>query len=322
MSKYLPSDRLLSYQPLFIKDVTTADIQNDEPLTLKTKHNLLFQKVKLNGLIVSKKDYHGAKLGNSPRCILCLDDSSDVILVHLSQRLFKRNDAFNLTMAASVTILGEPQQYNNTIIISCKGFQVESDPAVELCHSLQVISNHNDRTKAKKHASASVATSYVSNGRKRQKRSESNLFNSLSSQPSPIRGSVEDLYPSPTRNNANNNVDDVRSMSQVSKEAPWHWSPDHIAATSTPIRNSILSSPKYTRSSPLRFSQTTTLHHPSQQQQTLDHTAIITNNNKNNDNAFGVVDDDDDDFGFADDSQFDALDFDYLEKKALEGRAV
>ncbi|CAO3599174.1 unnamed protein product [Absidia cylindrospora] len=72
MSKYLPSDQLLSYQPLFIKDVTTADIQSDEPLTLKTKHNLLFQKVKINGLIVSKQDNHGTKTGNAPRCILCL----------------------------------------------------------------------------------------------------------------------------------------------------------------------------------------------------------------------------------------------------------
>ncbi|CAO3599173.1 unnamed protein product [Absidia cylindrospora] len=234
-----------------------------------------------------------------------------MLFLCISQRLFNRKDAMYLTMAASVTILGEPQQYNDhTIIISCKGFQVESDPTVELYHSLQVISNHNDRIKAKNHTSAS----YVSNSRKRQKRSESSLFNSLSSQPSPIRGSVEDLYPSPTRNN----VDDEQPMS---KEAPWHWSPDHIAATSTPIRNSLLSSPKYPRLSPLRLSQSTTLHHPSQQQQKLDHATIITDNNNKN-NAFDNDDDDDDDFGFADDSQFDALDFDYLEKKALEERAV
>lgn len=190
-------------------------------------------------------------------------------------------------------------------------FHIETDPTVELYHSLQVINNHICRNNVKHHVSASAPSCYVSNGRKRQKRSESTLFNSLSSQPSPIRGSIEDLYPSPIRNNNNSRdaLGPVITHSQASKYAPWHWSPDHIAATSTPIRNSLMmSSPKYSRSSPLRLSQKVALQQLKQQDPT-------STNNKNN-NDF----DNDDDFGF--DSQFDALDFDDIEKKALEARAV
>jgi hypothetical protein len=165
---------------------------------------------------------------------------------------------------------------------------------VEIAHWLQVLVNHKNITSSLDHSAVPA--------RKRQKRSESNLFVSLSSQPSPIRASVEDLYPSsPIISDENGIV----SSSQIIREAPWHWSPDHIAATSTPLMQCLFGSPNRSRalnsvrSSPLRITET------------------INETPAPEPSDTGM---DDDDFGFADDSELGALDFDDLEKKALEHR--
>ncbi|KAI8333352.1 hypothetical protein BC941DRAFT_455043 [Chlamydoabsidia padenii] len=202
-----------------------------------------------------------------------------------------------------ITIIGEVQKLGDSIIILGKGYQVEIEPMVELNHWLQVLVNNQTRMNDKKQPLSSSDYS-AAQGMKRQKRSGSSLFVSLSSQPSPIRGSTEDLYPSPIRVDENDQI----SCSQITREAPWHWSPDHIAATSTPLMQSLFGSPYHIR--PLTSGRSSPLCNTE--------TAIITQQHNNNDDD----DDDDDDFGFADDSQFEAMDFDDLEKKALENRAL
>ncbi|KAI8082805.1 uncharacterized protein BX664DRAFT_339103 [Halteromyces radiatus] len=301
MSKFLPSDSLLACQPFFIKDIITADQQlNQHPLLFKTKTNKFFQKVKLNGVVVSHRYLDSTKVGSQTRCILCLDDGTDVIQVHLSKRLCKRVDAKDLTEAVSLTIIGDPQLYNDTIIIVCKGYRIELDPLAELCHWLEVINIHrnSNNTDIKRRNSSCTSTQLYylqyGEGKRQKQRTVSNLFLSLSSQPSPIRGSTDSLYLSPSQQN------DVTNNNQIDRDVlQWHWSPDHIIATSTPIKQTFSSSPNRYIASPLHTTQTASrLSSALQPQQ----------------------DEENDSFGFIDDTEFDAMDLDDLEKKALEGR--
>ncbi|KAI9305223.1 hypothetical protein BJ944DRAFT_239855 [Cunninghamella echinulata] len=305
MLKVLPSDQLLSYQLLFIKDVKTAKLHSRNPTIYETRNKRLFQKVRLSGIIVSEQHNHS---------ITEVDDSTDTIQVHISSRLFKREDSDKIKKAVSATIIGEPIQHNNTMIIICNGYQIETCLMSEVEHWLNVMKSNKDK-KWLQHQPIKVnklikGTNDITNDtdsndhdQKRQKiatkEGHPNLFNSLSSQPSPIRGSIEEfLFSSPpqpfaTSSPQKNQTSDSNQLDLFSSS--WHWSPDHIVATSTPIKQRLKSSsasnsPFLYRSSPLND--------------------IITN-------KYNLSFDDDDDFGF-DDSAFGTLDLGDLERKALE----
>ncbi|CAO3637810.1 unnamed protein product [Cunninghamella blakesleeana] len=329
MLKVLPSDELLSYQLLFIKDVKTAKLYSRDPVIYKTQHKQLFQKVRLCGVIVSKQNTdHIAEI----------DDSTDTIPVHISARLFKRKDSEKIRSAVPITIIGEPKLENDRMIIICDGYQIERCIMAEVEHWLRVMKNNKDKKWIKQEQHKKINPLEIEenedhNDPKRQKikveikmeeEHPHNIFNSLSSQPSPIRGPIQDLIfsssPQPStsvtsplkhqlnnNNNNNNLMNDNLDLNNMDSSY-WHWSPDHIVATSTPVKSLFKPSSMNNNNSPLAY-RSSPLNN------------IITNNTKTTTSTNYEGDFiDEDEFGFddGDDSTFGRLDFGDLERKAFE----
>lgn len=127
-------------------------------------------------------------------------------------------DADLLVVPNNVTVFGKVDFLNNEHVITCSGFRIEDNEAVEIYHWLRVL-QERPKTKITKQ--------------------DKNMFYSLSSLPSPTRLLNDNFLGSPIRDSQN---------------AGYLWSPDHSFATSTPIRavqESQVSSPLRQRSQKL-----------------------------------------------------------------------
>lgn len=114
-----------------------------------------------------------------------------------------RKDTFLIEKGASITVFGNVKKLNNNeIILQCNGFKVDEDGSGvgEIHHWLKAIAD-----------------------RPRNIPTQTNMFYSISSVPSPNRLLNENFMASPLRDfNAEN--------------TGYLWSPDHTFATSTPLR--------------------------------------------------------------------------------------
>lgn len=112
----------------------------------------------------------------------------------------KRPDADLLLVSNNVTVFGKVNLVDKEHVITCNGFRIEDNEAIEIYHWLRVL-QERPKTRITKH--------------------DKNMFSSLSSLPSPTRLLKENFLGSPIRDFQNTG---------------YLWSPDHSFATSTPIR--------------------------------------------------------------------------------------
>ncbi|ORX62578.1 hypothetical protein DM01DRAFT_1387473 [Hesseltinella vesiculosa] len=309
MIKLLPSEQVLSHQHLLISDIISASIKKENPLTFCTKQGVLFRKVKINGVIVQQTFNNTDIPVNDnavPRRILIIDDGTGVIDVHLSNRVCERLDINEVEVATSISIIADVNlTAEKDLFLCCKGYEVENDPNEELKHMLGILEQRKTSTSTDQFLSTMVNCTVptASPLQPRQTATSNNMFRTLSSQPSAIQSSLNFLDLSPTAKRSSSSP--VSMDSQSLRDDPrWHWSPDHIVATSTPLKQTFLSTtplPSHSSSSNDRVhSQQNAFR--SVQSSPLQQTPFLPTTASQ------------DNFGFSDDSTFANINFDVLER--------
>ncbi|CEP20137.1 hypothetical protein [Parasitella parasitica] len=163
-------------------------------------------RLRLNGIIVVAQKF---SLSSNERNYIWLDDGTGVIRVLLSSTLVSRKDSFLIEKGASITVFGAVAQCldgdnnNSEIVLHCNGFKVEEDGGgtSEMYHWLKAMAERPGNLSA----------------------TQANMFYSISSFPSPARLLNDNFLASPLRNFNDTNTG-------------YLWSPDHVFATSTPLK--------------------------------------------------------------------------------------
>ncbi|KAI8074027.1 hypothetical protein BC940DRAFT_315609 [Gongronella butleri] len=327
---------------MFLGDVLSAKVQSNDPLTLQTTNNTLFRKVTVNGVIVGD-----ISPPSGPRRILTLDDGTGSMEVHFSERACHRFDMGEIELSASITVIAEPRVDASQRVLVCKGFQVETDLMTELKHWMDVAARRKDTSQRGAHYASSMVDcsrvdrldSFDAPPMDRQATMHS-MFQSLSSQPSPIRGSL-DFLESPTSSGSQAQSQQHSGASQeplsqkqkqkqrLHADSPWHWSPDHMIATSTPVKLNAVS-PVHASGSTQWPLRTQNVYASPLQQRVLPTSSTAASKSTSTATAAATtassspqrppkrsrdeIDPDDDDFGFSDDGALDNFDFSQLEQ--------
>ncbi|KAI8367996.1 hypothetical protein EDC96DRAFT_506008 [Choanephora cucurbitarum] len=136
-----------------------------------------------------------------------IDDGTSVIRVMFSQEMLKRADRYTIDIATCISVFGIVQLYETKeVAIRCGGFKVEEDCLSEIIFWTRAL---QDRPKHNKCSQPEAR----------------NMFYSLSSLPSPKRLMTPHFMESPLRKTPNSQNANT-----------YIWSPDHMFATSTPMR--------------------------------------------------------------------------------------
>ncbi|KAK4514075.1 uncharacterized protein ATC70_006083 [Mucor velutinosus] len=196
----IPEENLNCHHILFIKDVKESAFIHNRNCYKTRNTNLSYRFARLNGVIIVTQK---SSLSNRSEDSIWLDDGTDVIRVELPQTVLLRKNAYLIEKGASLTVFGSVQTLDgDEIILHCNGFQVDEDGGAlsEIYHWLKAVAD-----------------------RPRNVSSQRNMFYSVSSAPSPNRLLKEDFMVSPLRDFTTDN-------------SKYLWSPDHVFATSTPLK--------------------------------------------------------------------------------------
>ncbi|GAN02125.1 hypothetical protein MAM1_0017c01565 [Mucor ambiguus] len=196
----ISEENLKCHHILFIKDVKESAFIHNRSCYKTRNTNLSYRFARLNGVIVVTQK---SSLSNRNEDYIWLDDGTDVIRVVLPQAILSRKNVYLVEKGASVTVFGSVQTLDgDEIILRCNGFKVDEDGGAlsEIYHWLKAVEN-----------------------RPRNVSSQRNMFYSVSSAPSPNRLLKENFMVSPLRDFTADNT-------------KYLWSPDHVFATSTPLR--------------------------------------------------------------------------------------
>ncbi|KAI7898980.1 uncharacterized protein BX663DRAFT_555311 [Cokeromyces recurvatus] len=161
--------------------------------------------IRLNGLVVKVSDCN-------QETHVWLDDGTSVIRTLFSKNILLRKESESIDIGTSLTVFGKVELFvENEIVLRCGGFKIEEDCTAEIYHWLKILQNRPPKE---------LQTKTV-------------MFSSLSSYPSPNKiVTNEEFVESP-----------IRDLD--SQNTGYLWSPNHIFATSTPLRlnQQIISSP-------------------------------------------------------------------------------
>ncbi|KAL9551181.1 hypothetical protein MBANPS3_004383 [Mucor bainieri] len=201
----ISEENLKCHHILFVKDVKeSAFIHNRD--CYKTKHTNLSYRFARSLFLHNQKAISIAQkssLSNRSEDYIWLDDGTDVIQVVLPRAISSRKNAHLIEKGASLTVFGSVQTSDDDeIILHCDGFKVDEDGGAlsEIHHWLKAM---EDRP-------CNVS-------------SQRNMFYTLSSAPSPNRLLKDNFMMSPLREFTSDNT-------------KYLWSPDHVFATSTPLK--------------------------------------------------------------------------------------
>ncbi|KAI8376979.1 hypothetical protein BD560DRAFT_367368 [Blakeslea trispora] len=185
---------------LFIKDVIDSTYNSSKDCFKTSQTHLTYRKARLNGLVVAQE-----ALVNEHH--FWLDDGTSVIRVMFSQEMLKRTNGYPIEIASCLSVFGVVQLYKDKeVVIRCGGFRLEEDGLSEIVFWVKTL---QDRPRHEKSSQTETK----------------NMFYSLSSLPSPKRLMTPHFMESP-----------LRKTPSSQNANTYIWSPDHMFATSTPMR--------------------------------------------------------------------------------------